>query len=132
MGRKYEGLDARKVTIRLDADMEATLTRYTERTGHSMSDAIREALRVFSDYTDLSDTIRYVICNLEGVAKAFDGIDGPTAPLYAGACHDAIGLLSIFCDGLNVEWRWEDGEKQSGEGTPGRIGISLHIPEQGP
>ena len=116
MGRKYEGLDARKVTIRLDADMEATLTRYTERTGHSMSDAIREALHVFSDYIDLSDTIRYVICNLEAVAETFDKIDGPTAPKYAGAVRDGVALLSIFCDGIDIEWRFaEDGERKEGE-----------------
>ena len=72
MGRKYEGLDARKVTFRLDADMDSMLSEYMERTGHSMSDAIREALRVFSDYKDLSDVIKYVICNLEAVAETFD------------------------------------------------------------
>ena len=113
MGRKYEGLDARKVTFRLDADMDSMLSEYMERTGHSMSDAIREALHVFSNYKDLSDVIKYVICNLEAVAETFDKIDGPTAPKYAGAVRDGVALLSIFCDGIDIEWRFaEDGERK--------------------
>lgn len=61
------------------------------------SDVIRDAVSLLGNYMELSDVIETSCCNLLDIAKVFDKIDGPNAPVYAEAIREAAALLWLMC-----------------------------------
>lgn len=105
MGKKYRVLDYAKITVKLDEELSAIVGQYgrdalKKKPGQKRarpSDTIRDALSLLGHYMELSDIMETSICNLMDIAKIFDKIDGPAAPIYAEAIREAAVLLSLFC-----------------------------------
>lgn len=105
MGRQYKGLDYQKITVKLDERlsgivgqyMQDALAEHPEMKRGKTSDVIRASLSLLGGYMEMSDIIETSICNLLDIAKVFDKIDGPVAPIYAEAIREAATLLWVFC-----------------------------------
>lgn len=125
MGRKYNGMDYQKVTVKLDERQFDIVRQYgfrlqkeafdeQDRTGKvkpyhwKMSDSIRAALDLLGIQNQLSDNMETSAANLLDIAEIFDKVEGKNASMYAQAIREAAALLLMFC--YNAEWGY-DGEK---------------------
>ena len=105
IGRKYEGLDHQKITVKLDERLSGIVRQYMQdtlwdhpETKHGKtSDVIRDAVSLLGDYMELSDLMETSCANLLDIAQVFDKIDGPTAPIYSEALREAAALLWLLC-----------------------------------
>ena len=77
--------------------MQDTLREHPEMKQGKTSDVIRDAVSLLGDYMELSDIIETSCANLLDIAKVFDRIDGPTAPVYSEALKEAAALLWLLC-----------------------------------
>lgn len=115
MGRKYEGLDHDKITVKLDAKLSEIVRQYGQDTlkrnpgqkWAKTSDTIRDAVNLLGGYMEMSDVMETSCANLLDIAEVFDKINGPTAPIYAEALREAAALLWLFC--YNARGSVEDG-----------------------
>lgn len=125
MGRKYNGMDYQKVTVKLDKRQFDIVRQYgfklqkevfdeQDRTGKvkpyhwKMSDSIRAGLDLLGIQNQLSDNMETSAANLVDIAKVFDSIDGPNAKVYAQAIREAAALIMLFC--YNSSCKIEDGK----------------------
>ena len=77
--------------------MQDTLREHPEMKHGKTSDVIRDAVSLLGDYMELSDIIETSCANLLDIAKVFDRLDGPTAPVYSVALKEAAALLWLLC-----------------------------------
>lgn len=97
-GRPKKGLDYSKVTLRLTKEQDNIVGQYCrDHDTREQSTAIRAAIDFLGDTMELSDAIETSCANLLDIAKVFDGIKGPTSPLYAEVIREAATLLWVFC-----------------------------------
>ena len=93
MSRKYMGLDCDKVSVRLDKEVQQIVGQYCKDNAVRPSAAIRTAIKWMGATKKMSDVIETCCANLLDIAKVFEKMEGPNAPIYTEALREAALVL---------------------------------------
>lgn len=98
MGRKYQGLDKYKITVKLTYDDMSTLReRGRKKEKHvSVSEEVRDLCAGARMREQLSDIIENKLADLEVIAKIFEMSDD--CEIYARAVKEAICVMKVLRD----------------------------------
>lgn len=98
MGRKYQGLDKYKITVKLTNDDMSILCERGRRKGKrvSVSEEVRDLCAGARMREELSDIIENKLADLEEIAKLFERSDN--CEIYTRAVKEAICVMKILRD----------------------------------
>ena len=98
MGRKYQGLDKYKITVKLTNDDMSILCERGWKKGKrvSISEEVRDLCAGARMREELSDIIENKLADLDEIAKIFERSDN--CEIYARAVKEAICVMKILRD----------------------------------